>query len=147
MGLLNQTMSNKEKIQRAFDLLDRNNSKTLNQEELQQFLQVLGHNPKKEKMSSYPVDTSFADAMRIHENDFSDMSSADKMLQIFRQWDPEGTGKIDFSALSNCLKTFAGAGDQEIVKLTVDLKVDGGKFDYVAFCDSMEAASFIKFNE
>ena len=56
-------------------------------------------------------------------------------------------GKIEFSALGNCLATFAGADKAAVAKLEVDLNVEGGMFDYVAFCNSMEAASFVKLNK
>eukprot|EP00656_Telonema_subtile_P014873 TRINITY_DN17701_c0_g1_i1.p1 TRINITY_DN17701_c0_g1~~TRINITY_DN17701_c0_g1_i1.p1 ORF type:complete len:145 (-),score=54.24 TRINITY_DN17701_c0_g1_i1:376-810(-) len=132
-----------KQISRAFDLIDSNKDGSLNQSELALFLQVLGHNPSHAEISKLPANADFNAAWRIHEDTSHNRSSAKEMQATLELWDKHKTGTVDFSELSNALKVFGGASQQDIDNLKRDLKVQGNDFKYSSFIELMQTAEFI----
>ena len=121
-----------------------------------------GQNPTNAEVKELPEDSDFDAAFAHYNDNKKDAAELDHIKGLFEVWDKQGTGTIDFADLSQCLKIFGSAtednfSDEEVRKLErlsgatfspvrpqiellkAEAGVEGDKFEYADFMNLMVA--------
>jgi len=130
--------------ERAFAICDSDSDGKLTQQEMAFFLRALGQNPTNAEVKELPEDSDFDAAFAHYNDNKKDAAELDHIKGLFEVWDKQGTGTIDFADLSQCLKIFGSAtednfSDEEIELLKAEAGVEGDKFEYADFMNLMVA--------
>eukprot|EP00658_Telonema_sp_P-2_P053759 TRINITY_DN4242_c0_g1_i6.p1 TRINITY_DN4242_c0_g1~~TRINITY_DN4242_c0_g1_i6.p1 ORF type:complete len:145 (+),score=45.59 TRINITY_DN4242_c0_g1_i6:217-651(+) len=132
-----------KKIKRAFALIDEDNDGFLNQEQHALFLQVLGHNITPSEVANLPAKADLDRALVEHKSSMDNCTTAEDFKNTMELWDQDKTGHVEFKNLAAALKSFAGASEEDVVRMRKELKVEGDDFAYGGFVDVMRGVEFV----
>merc|ERR1712139_253811 len=135
-------MSVKAEAERAFAICDQDSDGKITQEELAFFLRALGQNPTNAEVKALPDNVDFTNALAYYEEIKKEPESAAHIEELFRVWDKDKSGVIEFDDLAQCLKIFGSAtednfNDEEIEHLRKEAGIDGKTFKYKEFLELM----------
>eukprot|EP00658_Telonema_sp_P-2_P053758 TRINITY_DN4242_c0_g1_i5.p1 TRINITY_DN4242_c0_g1~~TRINITY_DN4242_c0_g1_i5.p1 ORF type:complete len:139 (+),score=18.99 TRINITY_DN4242_c0_g1_i5:115-531(+) len=71
------------------------------------------------------------------------VSTAEDFKNTMELWDQDKTGHVEFKNLAAALKSFAGASEEDVVRMRKELKVEGDDFAYGGFVDVMRGVEFV----
>jgi len=127
---------------RAFAICDTDCDGSINQQEFAFFLRALGQNPTNAEVKLLPETADYDTAFKHYNENKKEPETEDHIRQLFKVWDKNNHGTIEFKDLAQCLKIFGSATEdnfteEEIEHLKKEADVQGDTFEYGKFLDLM----------